>query len=237
MAEIILKVGTVGPDPLYQDGDVIDAFNNRRIKQIHAEVVCSYANPPRNRDGNGVEASLSDFMHTKVFTHRFDPISSSQAMRTRLFDGFQDRVSLKEAHVNKHTIKFGLEPNVYWYGGQQLFTDVALDLVWDEIEAKTPLLRSNFTLAPLGTQDLKSHLALSVDDFDETKRMNLVSPRYDDDTDVNPEANMIKKRDNQVLWRVLNLGVPISDIDDKEKSVDVRKAVTFQRAIIVRRKP
>jgi hypothetical protein len=232
MAEIVLKVGTVGPDPAWQDGDIIDCFNDRRIAQIHAEVICSYANPPRNSEGNGAPGTLADFMHTKVCTYRFDPISSTQATRTRLADGFQNTVTLREAHINKHTIAFGSQPNTYWYGGQQLFTAAALAAVWAEIEARTPFRKIDHGLAPLGNQDLKSHLAISVDDFTDVDRVTMTIPRFDGTRD----NNMLKKREHRVAWRVLPLGVPVTEIEDRNRTKDIRKAATFNRTLVVSRK-
>lgn len=232
MAELVLKVGTVGPDPSWQDGDVIDCFNDRRIKQIHAEVVCSYASPPRNNEGNGLEGTLCDFMHTKVCTFRYDPLADGTAIRIRLADNAVDRIPIRDAHTNKHTIAFGFAPNIYWYGGQQLFTAAALDLVWTEIEARTPFRLADHTLAPLGTQDLKSHLAIKVDDFSEAERVTLTSPRYD----AEAEPNMLKKREHTVQWRAMALGVPVRDVENPAVSIDVRRNVSFSRAVVVRRK-
>lgn len=40
MAEIIIKVGSSGPDPKYQDGDIVSAFNNLAIDYVHAQHIC-----------------------------------------------------------------------------------------------------------------------------------------------------------------------------------------------------
>ena len=72
--------------------------------------------------------------------------------------------------------------------------------------------------------------------FTDAERVTLIESVYDADPDQNPNAVLTKNRAHQVLWRVLNLGISVSDVEDKIKSKDVRKTATFSRALIVRKK-
>ena len=49
--ELLLKVGSNGPDPEYQDGDVVCAFNERRILCCHAEMICHVQKVELNSEG------------------------------------------------------------------------------------------------------------------------------------------------------------------------------------------
>ncbi|MCH8292396.1 hypothetical protein IH992_14995 [Candidatus Poribacteria bacterium] len=80
MAEIVLKVGSSGPDPQYQDGDIVSVFNNLAIDYVHAQHICfpraieqRFAN--KTSDGLLPIGGLEHFFCKTIFQMEFERIS------------------------------------------------------------------------------------------------------------------------------------------------------------------
>lgn len=242
MAELVLKIGD-GAN--YEDRDVLAAFNRRRIRCCHAEMICR----PR-LGGIKLGGSTAPLL----------------------------RAMLKNLSV------------------------ATVEALWDEIERLTTLRRVDYDRWPMGVEDLKSHFAIAVDEFDDAVAESLVAPLRDsqdvaaiqidtikaataehegiyrltvdkvlgtivwaetitlggaeynlsaestttylvstkDTLSIGPAtiAGIVKKRKQHVAWRDLpglSAGT-LSDISDPSVSVDIRGAATFVRGNVLKTK-
>ena len=154
MAELLLKVGTVG---VYEDGDIICAHNSRRISCCHVQTLCNPALQTVNRDGLLSTGTIAHDWFERTHKFRFERISTSEVRRTLIATGRSDVVSgTPNANGESMDVRqyierrqkaarsgrpkkalFGTAGSEQWYGGQIDMSAAALALVWDDVEAKT----------------------------------------------------------------------------------------------------
>ncbi len=239
MAELTLKIGA-GAN--YVDGDILAAFNSRRIRCVHAQHICHVKNA-----GGGIGALRDNahvardwFEHTHQY--RFERVSRTEIKRILLFDmnevlfdntpklvdGKMQHMDV-ELYVNRRMLHnlhkiFGTPGAEVWYGGKTDVSDTKLSLVWNAIETKTAFREVNFPLWPAGSKDLISHLFVTVDDFDEAEASDLVSPELDLTDPDNPIT--VKKRRRHIEWKTVIDSKEHTDIEDKTVSVDLRETLT-----------
>lgn len=193
MADLLLKVGDGNG---YADGDILCAFNRRRIRCCHAEHLCSLTQAGFTHYGlRPINALARDFREA-VCQYRFERISGREIARINLWTGervvfsdvpiFVDRkwqaidvdlfIRRQQSHPN-HAI-FGAPGLELWYGGSEDRSHPKLDRVWRAIELKTPTreLEPQFQLWPMGRLDIQHHLPIRVDDFDDLEAESLVAP-------------------------------------------------------------
>jgi hypothetical protein len=239
MAELALKIGA-GAN--YIDGDILCAFNSRRIRCVHAQHICHVKNA-----GGGIGA-LRDNAHVARdwFEHmrqyRFERVSRTEikrillsSMKEVLIDGTPKLIDGKMQHMDvslyivrrlahkRHKI-FGSPGAEVWYGGRTDVSDAKLTLVWNAIETKTAFREVDFPLWPVGSQDLISHLFVTVDDFNEAEADDLVSPELDLTDPKDPIV--VKKRRRYIDWKASIDSAEHTKIEDKTVSVDLRGTMT-----------
>ena len=88
--ELLLKVGSNGPDPEYQDGDVVCAFNERRILCCHAEMICHVQKVELNSEGLNPEDCLTRWMLEQFSQFKFERVSDTEVKRTNTLTGSSD---------------------------------------------------------------------------------------------------------------------------------------------------
>lgn len=239
MAELALKIDDGSG---YEDRDVICAFNRRRIRRVHAEHLTSPNLFGFTIEGLRPAGSLArqSLEHTRQY--RFDRLSKFVIRRTNLRDGtteeLSDKPNAKGEYIDvplflerrlkhpRHSI-FGLKGREFWFGGKTYTDHPDLDKVWQEIEARTTERESSYTLWPAGSDDLKVHLFVSVVEFSDAEAEALTAPWIDETDPENPVT--VKKRNMSADWRspavLALLKVSVKDIEDRGKSVDVRRNV------------
>lgn len=254
MPELVLKIGD-GAN--YEDGDVLAAFNRRRIRCCHAQMICW---PRRNgaKLGGflGSSEPLLEFMLAKRSRYKFERVSRTEMRRT-------DQIAMKseilsdtpnakgeridvELFVERrlHSRKlplFGSEGREIWYGGWTDSSAATVEVLWDEIERVTAFRRTEHDRWPMGVEDLKVHFAIAVDEFDDAAADSLVAPltRNVTPTEENPDGiEVVKKRKQHIVWGDLpglSAGT-LSDIPDPSVSVDIRGAATFLRGDVLETK-
>lgn len=250
MAELAIKVGSNLGTQAYKDGDILCAFNSRRIRCTHAQHICDYRKIGRNGGGLIVSSSVAKDFFDHTHQYKFQRISKTEIKRITLSDMSEEALSDKpnvkgeqiavEEFIRRRKMRsdhylFGNIGSEFWYGGRKDFSNAKMDLVWNAIETKTPLRESNHTLWPTGAQDLKVHLFLSVDDFDDSETENLVESEIDETDLDNPI--IVKKRKRYVIWQDLfPLNVPPiiteAHVTDKVRTVDVRPKPQSRTAIV-----
>ena len=244
MAEFIIKIGD---SPSYKEGDILCAFNDKRIKQVHAEHICDYKKQPFNSDGLNTDGIHRQFLEL-VYQYRFDRVSQKSVIRTNLWTGEQDLLSdmpntkgeqikadlyikRRTAHQN-HRI-FGAKGREYWYGGKTNQSLQAIDSVWAMIEAETQERKENYTLWPLTDREKAAHVALNVEDFGDSQSVSFVEDVRD------TEGEIIEKR----ACRLLLSNIPEISGDtlarhrDRGQIVDNRRGTQPIPVSRVERKP
>jgi hypothetical protein len=249
MAELILNVRSTSIDPKqYQNGDIICAFNQKRIRNVHAQHICNINNFGFNSDGLRPTNTLAQVYYEKSYKYKFERISSYEVKRIDL-DTLDEMIFSNTPNENgeyiyvpeyikdlkkhsKHKI-FGNPGSEFWYGNLKNPDDSKLTEVWSEIEARTVYRETDFQLWPLTDIELKHFLVLKIDDFSDIIGGELVAP----ETHMEGEEIIIdKKRKNKVDWENLSLPNSINDIKDINKKIDIRGFFQFDRSLIVKTK-
>lgn len=245
MADLVIKVGTVAPDPAYQDGDILCAFSDRRIAQCHIEHIC-HPWKPQNRLNN----SLCQFWLESVSQFRFDRVSLREVRRTRLADGSSDLLSdtpnaSGEAldvsdFVNRRRREFapdggtrlpifGSTDREVWYGGSINTSVSVLEKVWAEIASRTVLTRTNYTKWPLSPIERRHFFAVSTADFTDMLAADFVSSLITTAIDIRGKVveTISKRRRYKLEYRQMVQagtfpGITLGSIDDRKTECDGR---------------
>lgn len=236
VATVAIKVG---PGAGYEDGDLLCCWNRRHIRCVHAQHICHVKTAARNGDGliPLTHHSRDWFEHTHLY--RFERVSANEIRRTNLATLVEDVLSatpnaageqidvplfLSRRKQRAENYLFGTDGSEVWYGGQKDFSHAKLDLVWNAIETKTANREVDFPDFPAGTQDLKSHLLLRINDMDDAAALELTADEWDRTDQQNPV--MIRKRKRMIPWRDhRELTAHIANIDNRDVSVDLRPTV------------
>jgi len=254
MAEKIIYIhkGASLPDPYFQDGDIIHAFNDRRILQCHADHICW----PRV---NGLK--VGGFLKNQPLLEKFlAHIYEFKFMRTGMVHGKgialrdiplmglskDDEIDIsKTTDVKLYVFRrlragkkplFGTPGREVWYGGHHDLSRPCMDKIWDDIENDTSKVRSNHTKWARDNTTLYNHLSVSVSDFTDEERTEYESPVYDNTDPENPI--MIKMRKNKIDWKnhPSVSGGTIAKIRNRSIPIDFRGFDNWDRATIVQSK-
>lgn len=232
MAELLLKIGDGAG---YQDGDVLCAFNRRRIRCVHVEHLCHVDHAGFNRDGLRPAGSLPQVLRHNTCQYLFRRVSETTIERHNLWSGEVDVFGSESIDVreyikrrlrhNRHAI-FGARGREYWYGGSTDVTHSRLDAVWHGIATATGRLESDqqFQLWPMGRLDIRHHLAIRTEDFSDEEQAALESPWLADPDPNKPDEPQATraKRNIRVDWRhelLDDLGVTEAQVLDPEHPV------------------
>lgn len=222
MAELLLKIE---PGAGYEDGDVLCAFNRRRIRQVHAEHVCKLDG--FTREGLRPAQSLAKEFRHATHQYLFRRVSETTIERHDLWAGTVDTFGPESIDVreflkrrlkhNAHGI-FGVVGQEFWYGGGIDMSNERLNVVWNAIQRDTPRMEAEdeFKLWPMGRLDIRHHLAVRVADFSDEEAAGLVAPQVDD------KGQHVAKRNIKVDWKrdiLPDLGVTEADVLDREKPI------------------
>ena len=216
-AEYLIKIGN---STSFEDGDIIHAMNDRRIKDVHAQTIthpkkCNLGPGVRHEAGCLAQVYLEN---TKEF--KMERISENEVRRTNLATLDTDIISdvankageymdvpffikRRIAH-HAHQI-FGSNGAEYWYGGKTDASLSNLSTIWTEIESKTAFREADHTKFPFTDKELSNYYVVKVQDFTNSERGDLEAPLLDVD------GNTVKARKNYVDWEN-DLGLTIGEI-------------------------
>ncbi|MFQ5544302.1 MAG: hypothetical protein ACE5FY_08140 [Nitrospiria bacterium] len=241
MAELALKVGTVGPEPLYQDQDICFACNDLAIENRHLSEICNHIKSGFKNRLRPL-GSLAEVYQKKIYSFSFKKVSKKEVIRTNLTTGEQDLLSdipnkkgeyihldeyLKRQLKNKHHRIF--EGNV-WYGGRKTITKDIVSAVWRDVENKTILRRVDHKQWPFSDLELSHFLVVKTDDFSELQQHDYMSPVEEEFIqDGKTKSRILKMRKYRFDTTTDDLGVPDSSIRDRNKKVDIRKSKKLTR--------
>jgi hypothetical protein len=237
-AEIMIAVGDSADPGGYKDGDIVAAFNHKRIRGVNAEHICW------SRDGQGKKKGgflptdiILEFFLSKVYQYKFQRIGVDTATRTNLVTMEVDNISKTSTnvelkmdvaeYVNRRLASskkpiFGSHGLEVWYGGHVVADGPRLDDIWAQIEILTSNREENNIRWPITEREKKKFLVISVDEFDDGEAQALVeSEMVYVDPDNTETASVGKKRKRYIEWRKLP-DVVEADVLNGSVAVDIR---------------
>lgn len=234
MAELLLKVGDGAG---YLDGDILCAFSRLRIRCVHAEHICHIKHTRTTSEGLRPINSLAAKFLEATQQYKTRRIGKAAVERVNLFTGDVEELDFPhlEEYLRRRLLHerhriFGRKGREVWFGGESRVTHTVMDNVWNAIETDTPHREATHRRWPLGRMDKRHHLAIAVDDFDETVAKELIAPEVDERTN---EVALRRKRLVDFRSRLLLSGQDIDDIVNREREVDLRDRRDFVRASVV----
>jgi len=247
--ELIIKIGDGGG---FEDGDIIHAFNSKKILSVHAQHITHPKKAPKNGDGLRVPDSLLEVYLENTKEYRFERISQREIRKINLVTGEQDIFSdvsnsngeyidvplfIERRLRNDNHMIFGTKGNEYWYGGNTITTDEKIDKVWKEIEKRTEHKKSDHTSFPFTDNELSNHYAIKIDDFTDNEANEFTAPELGE-VDEKGDKPVLKQRKHKVDYKNLP-GLSEKDkqdISNKNIKKDHRKNKSFKKADIVKLK-
>lgn len=236
MAELLLKLKRdADPATAYEDGDLLCAFSTRRIKAVHAEMICHPVKEGFTSDGLRAADSLGRFLLERVHEYRYDRVSATAITCTRLATSEVEVLSAtpnakgEHIHVEEYVRRqvaharhrvFGVPGAEFWFGGTTTWNDAKLTEIWAAIEARTGLLEINHRKWPLTPHELREFGAVPTDDFTEPTATDLVAPLLDADG-----VTMLKKRKHYAPYRDLLSRPRVQRWLDRNQTVDLRDEI------------
>lgn len=210
MAEILLYVtDEVRPDTAYQDGDIVCAFNDRRILCCHAEMHCHPRKAPRNGSGLILVGSLAHRWYERTAQYRFERVSATEVRRTVIATGESEiigrtpnrngeamhvRAFVQRRKARPNHRLFGEDGAEVWYGGTTDVSMPAVAAVWDEIEQHSPLRRADHLVPTwLSGAGLRAPIA----DFSDAIAGEMTA------SEVDAFGRLVRKRRRSFDWRSL----------------------------------
>ncbi len=232
MAELVIYTQDIGT---YENGDIIQACNDRRISSVHCQHICHIKDNPLNGDGLN-EYGLSQIFEEACCQYKHERLSEKVARRTDLTTGISEESSKipdlqSRIQHERHRI-YGFQGREIWYSGRFNDSIENLNAVWAEIEQRTAYRKADFFYSPLTDAELTAFLAISVDDFANDARLDAPKTEIQGDEEI-----IIKKRANKVDWKPLFSIGDILDIENKHTKVDIRDQTTYLVDNIVQVKP
>lgn len=218
MAEIILKIGS---SELWDDGDVVEAVNDKLTSATHAEILADPRKEGFNSHGlrpNGLGKAYLDC----VYQYRFERVSKTEVTRIELditgapiLDS-QELFGPESINVEEFVLRryrnpnhklFGTRGKEVWYGGISSNGEDVLSNVWDNIETYTENSRADnqFKYFPLGSLDKKHFLAVPMENF------------IDEALTEKKEPLWTINENGSYLWRKVNQDLSESEIYSDEK--------------------
>jgi hypothetical protein len=243
MAEVLIYVtDEVRPDDQFQDGDVVCAFNHRRIRTCHAQMLCKAT---RGEFTNGIYPSNTPHEQLAALTHefKFEHVGNEikrTVISTGDFEMFQSNqpnasgeyINVDEfvSEIRKRNLSvFGSVGNERWYGGNTSDAQVTLDAVWAMIEAETPYREVNYSRWPLSPEEKAQFLAVPttvIEDEIAATMENLERSTSPEQPGYDPENYYTnwKRRVGITNWRDLP-GVVVEDVFNRNKEIDYRESL------------
>jgi len=234
MAELLLKVKEA---PNWDDGDIVCAFNDRHISQVHAQEICHPREVGFNSEGLRNHDTLVEVFLRTVNQFRFERISVTEISRYNQWTDEIDIIGaipndkgeymdvemfLKRRRKHARHVIFGKVGSEIWYGGKMDCSDERLSIIWADIEDRTDKKKADHVLWPLSDTEKAHFLGLSVDGFDDEESTKLTASEVDESDPDN--IVVIKKRVNLVAYADMGVmsGDTLAHIADPKVIVDVR---------------
>lgn len=247
MAEVMIRTHSHGSG---EDGDIICAFNDRRISHVHCSHICNKDAIGFASNGRRASGTLLDHFLKNTYTYKFqrtgektlDKILISTGEVTKISDipngkEYMDVPAFirRRLHHDKHQI-FGSTGSEFWYGGRTVADVTNLDKVWTAIETMTAKRKADHTQWTPSSGELRGWFWVTVDDGDDNAFSELTQPLLDLTDPDNPIT--VKKHKHHIDWRAL---AGMSDatrrlVADRSRTHDSRKNFSYLRGTVLQTK-
>jgi len=239
-------------DQYYQPGDCICAYDDDRIKCVHAEHACHPKIMARNSNGTLVTGCLTEDFFMNTAQYKLQRISKTKIKRIKLSDmgeeilgavpnakgEYMDVPLFIYRRMRRHLNSiFGAKGSEYWYGGKRTVNSTILSTIWAKIESKTSLLESDHVLWPHSLKEQKTRLLLPVDAMTTAERHTYEAREYNITDPDNPI--LVKKRKHKTTMGTLARisAESIAKINNPNIPMDFRKFSSWTRSTIMQVKP
>jgi hypothetical protein len=181
--ELIVKIQSVGSNPSYQDGDVVQAMSLDQIYMAHAEMICDVSNFGFNIQGFRDTGTLLEKFEQSTKTYKFERLNSNDVKRTNLItleesiintipntDGESINVYKyisRRLKSNRHKI-FGSQGSEIWYGKSKTHDSSIISSVWNHIETETINLQVNNSNWPFTPREKRGFVCINTSGRDYT---------------------------------------------------------------------
>jgi len=235
VAELVLKIGDqLGDNPArYRDGHICHVqfagFTNDGLRPngCLAERMLQ-----RTRQYRAERISLKEIKRITLATMDEEILSDKPNAKGEYIH-VQSYIDRRTAHP-RHKI-FGELDREVWYGGRTYYENQRMTLVWSDIETYSAHREVDYPRWPAGSDDLKVHLFIAVDDFSDGEAEEFVASLIDE-ASLEPDKPVLKRRKHYVNWKVSvasSLSSSIGSIKNPALSVDVRGDHTFNKNVLV----
>jgi len=228
VADALIKINAQGPDPLFQDGDIIGIYTDDQILMKNAEIVCGanrFGKPAPNvyRPTGGLEQlwyeSLYRYKHVRRSKFEMEKIDLWRGgSEIRTVPTLPQNITRRMSHTT-HSI-FGSPGGEFWYKGAIDFGRV--NALWDAIEASSANIRTDNMRMPFGVGDFKVHLCVTCDNMTQAEAAALLGPEKDG------EEKVIRKRHSMVPWQDGKFGLTNRQKNDAKN----RNKISDERAVM-----
>lgn len=213
--QLLIKVGTSGDDPQYQDGDIVEAFSEERVLRMYAEQLCV----GWLREEYLKASSRYVFQRVGSFVERHDQVTGQTDVLGVVPNAKGEYINVEQFLSGKREL-FGSTGSERWYGG---VSDASYGAIWDQIEALSALRRSNYHHWPLTDIEKRHFLPISccgTGELSHGTACSRLESVYSDDE----QPQLLHKR----RWRVpywdltQSLGIDVDEVRNGDAVVDVR---------------
>jgi hypothetical protein len=181
--ELIVKIQSVGSNPSYQDGDVVQAMSLDQIYMVHAEMICNVSNFGFNIQGFRDTGTLLEKYEQSTKTYKFERLNSNDVKRTNLITLEESIINTtpntegesinvykyisRRLKNNRHKI-FGSQGSEIWYGKSKTHDSSIITSVWNDIETETTNLQVNNSNWPFTPREKRGFVCINTSGRDYT---------------------------------------------------------------------
>jgi hypothetical protein len=181
--ELIVKIQSVGSNPSYQDGDVVQAMSLDQIYMAHAEMICDVSNFGFNIQGFRDTGTLLEKFEQSTKTYKFERLNSNDVKRTNLITLEESIINTtpntegesinvykyisRRLKNNRHKI-FGSQGSEIWYGKSKTHDSSIITSVWNDIETETTNLQVNNSNWPFTPREKRGFVCINTSGRDYT---------------------------------------------------------------------
>jgi len=245
LAYVALKVGTVGPLPSSQDGDIVESWSDFHTHACYADQIRNVSKAPKNADGLTLKTSIAyrymdatcKIKQTRTGKRTVQYHDRKTGEITTATIDTLPALTASELVKPMHTL-FGSVNRWTWFGGGRLLTpDAELDLLWNLIEGDTAHRRNaaEYQIPPWALNDntLRRYFVRPVDGNPTREQCNLLKdPHWEDDPDWTPrsvtERKVLIRQQRRFLDYENDLaGLRIEDVRDVAKVIRSNAPIPF----------
>lgn len=189
-AQLLVRVTEAESDDDFEPGDVVHAFNRKRILTVHAQSITAPRNFGFGEDGLRESGILLEAYLKAAKEYKFERISETEVKRTNLKTGEVTTIDGEPNEDGEHMdvsqfiqrrlthaqhLIFGEPGSEYWYGGSENLTDETLSKLWDAIESETDYRRDEITSYPVDAGESSDYRLIPVQDFSDEEAGKLTA--------------------------------------------------------------